>query len=93
MPGPTVAVAPQQTFVLANRQTVIVAQPFPIAQRALFVPRGLAVPTTFIPCQAVHRRFGNVVVFIDPAASLMWAEGFWWWNGVAWAWVGETLVW
>src|SRR5262245_7852925 len=56
MPGPTVAVAPQQTFVLANRQTVIVTQPFPIAQRALFVPKGLAVPTAFIPCHAVHHR-------------------------------------
>jgi hypothetical protein len=39
--GPTVVVAPQQTFILPNHQAVIVAEPFPVVQRPFFIPGGV----------------------------------------------------
>jgi hypothetical protein len=91
--GPTVVVAPQQTFILANRQAVIVAEPFPVVQRPFFIPRGVVVPVAFVPYRAFHHRLGHVIVFIDPATAVVWPSGFWWWSGTAWAWAPQTIVW
>lgn len=91
--GPTVVVAPQQTFILPNHQAVIVAEPFPVVQRPFFIPGGVVVPVAFVPFRAFHHRLGHVIVFINPATAVVWPSAFWWRSGGAWAWVPQTIVW
>ena len=88
-----VVVAPQQTFLLSNHQAVIVPRPFLFAQRALFIPSGVTVPSSFFPFLVFHRHFGHVIVFAHPTTFVVSPVGFWWWSGAGWTWVGQPIVW
>jgi hypothetical protein len=90
--GTTVLIAPQQTVELPRHQAVIVSRPF-LHHRELFIPPGVAVPSVFVPFRAFHRGFGHVIVFVDPANSVVWPSGFWCWSGTAWAWIPQTIAW